>query len=236
MSISGRGSNVDEVTGITVANRRRSTWLNIMLLLHQVPNYNMDLPREKMMEMTKRYMAWADELRQKGKLVGGEKLTAERRPPHQGQGRQAGRQRRPLRRGQGRDRRLFHARGQGPGRGRGDHPGVPASRAVATNWAELRPIDDMAQARAPPADADTEHLSTGSSIRSPAIDEPAGRRPGAAARHRPHRRRGGRRPACADAGAVALAVQGRAGQARGVALDRRAQPRARPAATRAART
>jgi len=27
-----------------------------MLLLHQVPDYNMDLPREKMMEMTKRYM------------------------------------------------------------------------------------------------------------------------------------------------------------------------------------
>ena len=47
-----------------------------MLLLHQAPNYNMDLPREKMMEMTKRYMAWADGLRQKGKLVGGEKLAA----------------------------------------------------------------------------------------------------------------------------------------------------------------
>ena len=47
-----------------------------MLLLHQVPNYNMDLPREKMLEMTKRYMAWADALRQKGKMVGGEKLTA----------------------------------------------------------------------------------------------------------------------------------------------------------------
>lgn len=47
-----------------------------MLLLHQVPNYNMDLPREKMMEMTKRYMAWADGLRQKGKMAGGEKLAA----------------------------------------------------------------------------------------------------------------------------------------------------------------
>lgn len=48
-----------------------------MLLLHQVPNYNMDLPREKMLEMTKRYMAWADNLRQKGKLAGGEKLAVE---------------------------------------------------------------------------------------------------------------------------------------------------------------
>ena len=47
-----------------------------LLLLHMVPNYNMDLPREKMMEMTRRYMSWADDLRQKGKLVGGEKLGA----------------------------------------------------------------------------------------------------------------------------------------------------------------
>src|SRR5215813_7187623 len=47
-----------------------------MLLLHQVPTYNMDLPREKMLEMTKRYMAWAEGLRQKGRLAGGEKLAA----------------------------------------------------------------------------------------------------------------------------------------------------------------
>jgi hypothetical protein len=47
-----------------------------MLLLYQAPNYNADLPREKMLEMTKRYMAWADALRQKGRMVGGEKLSA----------------------------------------------------------------------------------------------------------------------------------------------------------------
>ena len=47
-----------------------------MLLLHMVPNYNIDLPREKMLEMTKRYIAWSGTLRQKGKLVGGEKLAA----------------------------------------------------------------------------------------------------------------------------------------------------------------
>src|SRR5260370_27941642 len=47
-----------------------------MLLLNQVPQYNMDRPREKMLEMTKRYMTWADTLRQKGKLAGGEKLAA----------------------------------------------------------------------------------------------------------------------------------------------------------------
>ena len=47
-----------------------------MLLLHQVPNYNLDLPREKMLEMTKRYMSWAESLGAKGKLAGGEKLAA----------------------------------------------------------------------------------------------------------------------------------------------------------------
>jgi hypothetical protein len=47
-----------------------------MLLLHQVPDYNTDLPREKMMEMVKKYMTWSEMLRQKGKLAGGEKLTA----------------------------------------------------------------------------------------------------------------------------------------------------------------
>ena len=47
-----------------------------MLLLHQVPDYNTDMPREKMLETVKRYMAWADGLRQKGKMVGGEKLAA----------------------------------------------------------------------------------------------------------------------------------------------------------------
>ena len=47
-----------------------------MLLLHMAPNYNADLPREQMLAMTKRYMAWADALRQKGRMVGGEKLAA----------------------------------------------------------------------------------------------------------------------------------------------------------------
>jgi hypothetical protein len=47
-----------------------------MLLLHQAPNYNTDLPREKMLEMTKRYMTWAEGLGKQGKLAGGEKLAA----------------------------------------------------------------------------------------------------------------------------------------------------------------
>ena len=47
-----------------------------LLMLLQAPNYNADLPREKLLEMTKRYMAWAEGLGAKGKLAGGEKLTA----------------------------------------------------------------------------------------------------------------------------------------------------------------
>jgi len=47
-----------------------------ILLLHQVPRYDSAMPREQMMETVKRYMAWSDGLRQKGKMVGGEKLTA----------------------------------------------------------------------------------------------------------------------------------------------------------------
>ena len=47
-----------------------------LLMLHHAPNYNADLPREKLLEMTKRYMAWAEGLGAKGKLAGGEKLTA----------------------------------------------------------------------------------------------------------------------------------------------------------------
>ena len=47
-----------------------------MLLLHQIPNYNADLPRDKMMEMVKRYYTWSDTMRKAGKLVGGEKLAA----------------------------------------------------------------------------------------------------------------------------------------------------------------
>jgi hypothetical protein len=119
-----------------------------MLLLHQVPNYNADLPREKMIEMTKRYMAWADGLRQKGKLVGGEKLTASG----------------------GRHIRLKDGKpvaSDGPYAEAKDVVGgyfileakdLAEAEALArdclhialspTNWAELRPIEDMTPLRA----------------------------------------------------------------------------------------
>ncbi len=47
-----------------------------MLLLHTVPNFMADLPHDRILEMTKRYMAWSDGLRQKGRMIGGEKLAA----------------------------------------------------------------------------------------------------------------------------------------------------------------
>lgn len=47
-----------------------------MLLLHQVPGTTLDLPREDMLAMIRRYSAWADSLRQEGRLAGGEKLAA----------------------------------------------------------------------------------------------------------------------------------------------------------------
>lgn len=119
-----------------------------MLLLHQAPNYNVDLPREKMMEMTKRYMAWAEQLRQNGKMVGGEKLAASG----------------------GRQIRIKNGApvvSDGPYAEAKDVIGgyfvieakdLTEAEAIArecphfalapTNWAEVRPIEDMAQARA----------------------------------------------------------------------------------------
>ena len=47
-----------------------------MLLLHQGPGNMADLPREKMMEVIKRYYTWSSTMREQGKLVGGEKLAA----------------------------------------------------------------------------------------------------------------------------------------------------------------
>ena len=119
-----------------------------ILLLHQAPNYNMDLPREKMLEMTKRYMAWADTLRQQGTMVGGEKLAA----------------------GGVRHIKVMDGKpvaSDGPYAEAKDVIGgyfvIQAKDAVEAesiardcphlalspaNWVEIRPIDDMAQARA----------------------------------------------------------------------------------------
>jgi hypothetical protein len=134
-----------------IHNRRHPEEIDMaqfMLMLHQAPNYNVDLPREKMMEMTKRYIAWRDTLAQKGKLAGGEKLTAS-----------GGRHLRP------RDGKLVVS--DGPYAEAKDVVGgyfileaedlaeaealaldCPHMALAPTNWAELRPIEDMAHVRA----------------------------------------------------------------------------------------
>jgi hypothetical protein len=119
-----------------------------MLLLHQAPNYNTDLPREKMLEMTQKYMAWADGLRQKGQMVGGEKLSAS-----------GGRQ---LRSSGGKlvatDGPYAEAKDVIGGYFLIEARDLAAAEAIArecphfalasSNWAEVRPIEDMKQVRA----------------------------------------------------------------------------------------
>ena len=119
-----------------------------MLLLHQAPNYNTDLPREKMLEMTKRYMAWAEGLRQKGKMVGGEKLTA------------SGGRHLKVKDGKpvASDGPYAEAKDVIGGYFVLEAKDLAEAEAIArdcphlalspTNWAEIRPIDDMTQARA----------------------------------------------------------------------------------------
>ena len=119
-----------------------------MLLLHQGPGNMSDLPREKMMEMTKRYMAWAEGLRQKGKMVGGEKLTA------------SGGRHLKVKDGKpvASDGPYAEAKDVIGGYFVLEAKDLAEAQAIArecphfalspTNWAELRPIESMAQVRA----------------------------------------------------------------------------------------
>ena len=119
-----------------------------LLLLHQAPNYNVDLPREKVMEMTRRYIGWADSLRQRGKMVGGEKLAAS-----------GGRQIR-IRDGKpvASDGPYAEAKEVIGGYFVIEAKDLAEAEAIVgecphlalapTNWAEIRPIEDMSQVRA----------------------------------------------------------------------------------------
>ena len=108
-----------------------------MLLLHQVPNYNTDLPREKMLEMTKRYMAWADALRQKGRVVGGEKLAA------------GGVRHIRVKDGKPVASDGPYAEAKDAAEAESIACDCPHLALSSTNWVEIRPIDAMpAQARA----------------------------------------------------------------------------------------
>jgi hypothetical protein len=98
--------------------------------------------------MTKKYMAWADSLRQTGKMVGGEKLTAS-----------GGRQ---LRSQAGKlvvsDGPYAEAKDVLGGYFVIEARDLAEAEAIArecphfalapTNWAEVRPIEDMSKARA----------------------------------------------------------------------------------------
>lgn len=119
-----------------------------MLLLHQVPNYNSDLPRERMLEMTKRYMAWADSLRQKGRMVGGEKLAVggvrhirtKDGKPVASDG--------PYAEAKDVIGGYFVIEAKDAAEAETIARDCPHLALSATNWVEIRPIDDMTQARA----------------------------------------------------------------------------------------
>jgi hypothetical protein len=100
------------------------------------------------MEMAKRYMAWAEQLRQKGKMVGGEKLAAS-----------GGRQIRikdgkpvasdgPYAEAKDVIGGYFVLEAKDLAEAEAIARDCPHLSLAPTNWAEVRPIEDMAQARA----------------------------------------------------------------------------------------
>jgi hypothetical protein len=119
-----------------------------ILLLHQAPNYNADLPREKMLEMTKRYMAWADALRQKGRMVGGEKLgvggvrhiRVKDGKPVVSDG--------PYAEAKEVIGGYFVIEAKDAAEAEAIAKDCPHLALSPTNWAEIRPIEDMSQVRA----------------------------------------------------------------------------------------
>jgi hypothetical protein len=119
-----------------------------LLLLHMVPNYNMDLPREKMTEMTRRYISWADDLRQKGKLVGGEKLgvggvrhiKVKDGKPVASDG--------PYAEAKDVVGGYFVVEARDAAEAEAIAKSCPHLALAPTNWAEVLPIEDMSQVRA----------------------------------------------------------------------------------------
>ena len=119
-----------------------------MLLLYQAPSYNVDLPREKMMEMTKRYIDWRNALQQKGHLAGGEKLTAsggrhlkvKDGKPVASDG--------PYAEAKDVVSGYFILEAKDLAEAEALARDCPHMALAPTNWAELRPIEDMAQVRA----------------------------------------------------------------------------------------
>jgi hypothetical protein len=120
-----------------------------MLLLHRLPSTNDGLPPDKLNELVRRYYAWADKMRQKGKLVSGEKLAGRVRHVRMRDGT-------PL----SSDGPYAEAKDVIGGywviEARDDAEADEIARDCPhlwnpTNWIELRPIDPMTAAEAPVA-------------------------------------------------------------------------------------
>ena len=119
-----------------------------MLLLHQTPNYNTDLPREKMMEMTKRYMAWADGMRWRlrrsacsSAAAGGVRhIKVKDGRPVISDG--------PYAEAKDVIGGYFVIEAKDAAEAEAIARDCPHLTLATTNWVEIRPIDDMAQVRA----------------------------------------------------------------------------------------
>ena len=119
-----------------------------LLLLYQTPNYNTDLPRDKMMEMTRKYIAWADALRQKGKIVGGEKLTASGGRQLRSSGGKLVVSDGPYAEAKDVIGGYFVVEAKDAAEAEAIAKDCPHLSLASTNWVEICPIDDMAHARA----------------------------------------------------------------------------------------
>ena len=119
-----------------------------MLLLHMAPNYNADLPREQMLAMTKRYMAWADGLRQTGRLAGGEKLAAGGVRHIKTQSGNLVVSDGPYAEAKDVSGGYFVIEARDAAQAETIAKDCPHLSLAPTNWLEIRPIDDMTAVRA----------------------------------------------------------------------------------------
>jgi hypothetical protein len=119
-----------------------------MLLLHQVPNYTDDLPREQMQEIIRRYMAWSDGLRQKGKMVGGEKLTQSGGRQLRSSGGKLVASDGPYAEAKDVIGGYFVIEAKDLAEAEATARDCPHLQVSTTNWVEIRPIEDMNKVRA----------------------------------------------------------------------------------------
>ena len=119
-----------------------------MLLLHQMPDYNMELPREQMLEMAKRYATWAEGLRHKGKLAGGQKLTAGGIRHVRAKGGKPLVSDGPYAEAKDVIGGYFVVEARDQAEAEVIAQGCPHVALSETNWIEIRPIDDMSKVRA----------------------------------------------------------------------------------------